>query len=63
MSVQYTKKLEVSLDGKRARQQLRLKNQANEWVPVTFQLAKYDMPVGSVWLIQQVRPLPTRSRS
>jgi len=54
VSVQYTRKLEVSLDKRRARQQLRLKNAAGVWVPVAFQLAKHDMPVGSVWLIEQM---------
>ena len=54
VSIQYLKKLELSLDGKRALQQIRLTSGAGASVPVTFQLSKYERAEGSVWLIDQL---------
>merc|ERR1719446_768428 len=50
----YTRKLEVSMDKKRALQALRLKSPAGEWVPVTFQLSTHETVQGECWLIQSV---------
>ena len=54
VSIQYLKKLELSLDRKRALQQIRLKSATGESIPVTFQLSKYRRPEGEVWLIDQL---------
>jgi len=54
-AIQYTRKLELSLDKKRALQQLRLSSGASgESVPVIFQLSKHQTAQGSVWLIDQL---------
>jgi len=54
VSIQYLKKLEISLDKKRALQQIRLTNQEGEVVPVTFQLRKHAQGNTEVWLIDQL---------
>ena len=54
VAIQYLRKLELSLDKKRALQQLRLTSRMGEAVGVTFQLSKHDTPQGSVWLIDQL---------
>ena len=54
VSIQYLKKLELSLDRKRALQQIRLKSATGESIPVTFQLSKYMRPEGEVWLSDQL---------
>jgi len=54
VSIQYLKKLELSLDRKRALQQIRLTSGTGDSVPVTFQLSKYERPEGEVWLIDQL---------
>ena len=52
-NIQYLRKLDVSLDNKRAFQPTKLKALDDTWVPVTFQLSKYDTAEGDVWLIDQ----------
>lgn len=54
VSIQYLRKLELSLDKKRALQRLKLTSSAGESVPVTFQLSKHETAQGSVWLIDQL---------
>jgi len=54
VSIQYLKKLDLSVDRKRALQQIRLTSGAGDSVPVTFQLSKYQRPEGEVWLIDQL---------
>jgi len=52
-SIQYLSKLEMSLDNKRGCQRVKMKSLNGAWVPVTFQLSKYETEAGSVWLIDQ----------
>ena len=54
VSIQYKRKLDLSMDKKRALQQLRLTSAAGESVPITFQLSKHNTEQGSVWLIDQL---------
>jgi len=54
VSIQYLRKLELSLDKKRALQRLKLTSSAGESVPVTFQLSIHATPQGNVWLIDQL---------
>ena len=54
VAITYLRKLELSIDKKRALQQIRLTSNAGESVPVTFQLSKHDLEQGSVWLIDQL---------
>lgn len=54
VSKHYPKKLELSMDKRKAWQQIRLKSREGDWVPVSFQLTKYEKEAGEVWLIQQV---------
>lgn len=54
VSIQYKRKLELSLDKNRALQQIRLINSSGESVPVTFQLSKHSTEQGTVWLIDQL---------
>jgi hypothetical protein len=54
VSIQYKRKLELSLDKNRALQQIRLINSSGESVPVTFQLSKHSTERGTVWLIDQL---------
>ena len=46
VSIHYLRKLDISLDKKRALQQLRLTSSTGESVPVTFQLSKHSSPDG-----------------
>lgn len=54
VAIQYTRKLELSLDKNRALQRLRLTGRAGEAVEVTFQLSKHQTGYGEVWLIDQL---------
>lgn len=57
VQITYLRKLELSLDRKRALQQIRLTSRDGVSVPVTFQLSKHANPDGSdelVWLIDQL---------
>lgn len=55
VSIQYKRKLDLSIDKKRALQQIRLINSAGDSVPVTFQLSKHTTDKGAVvWLIDQL---------
>ena len=57
VQITYLRKLELSLDRKRALQQIRLTSRDGVSVPVTFQLSKHANPAGSdelVWLIDQL---------
>ena len=54
VSITYTRKLELSLDKRRALQQLRLTSQMGTSVPVTFQLSQHSTSQGRVWLIDQL---------
>jgi hypothetical protein len=55
VAIQYTRKLELSLDKRRAMQRLRLTSSAGEAVQVTFQLSKQPDARGEeVWLIDQL---------
>ena len=54
VSIQYLRKLELSLDKKRALQQIRLTSAAGASVPVTFQLSRHVTDQGDVWLIDQL---------
>ncbi|KAL1508636.1 hypothetical protein AB1Y20_004732 [Prymnesium parvum] len=54
VAIRYTRKLELSLDKKRAVQQLRLTGRDGKSVPVTFQLSSYPTENGDVWLIDQL---------
>jgi hypothetical protein len=52
-SIQYLSKLEMSLNNNRGFQRVKMKSLNGAWVPVTFQLSKYETEAGSVWLIDQ----------
>lgn len=54
VSIQYKRKLELSVDKNRALQQLRLTPASGEPVPITFQLSKHSTEQGTVWLIDQL---------
>ena len=55
VSINYHKKVQLSVDGRRALQQLRLVSADGTSVPVTFQLAKRTNEEGAeVWLIDQL---------
>jgi len=54
VSIQYQRKLELSLDKKRALQQLRLTSSEGEVVALTFQLSIHNTAQGDVWLIDQL---------
>lgn len=54
VSIQYKRKLDLSVDKNRALQQLRLTPASGESVPITFQLSKHTTDQGSVWLIDQL---------
>ena len=58
VSIQYLKKLEISLDKKRALQQIRLTNQEGEVVPVTFQLRKHAQGNTEVRVVGLLRVAP-----
>jgi hypothetical protein len=53
VAVQYLKKIEISLDGQRASQEVKLKSPDGDWVPVRFQLGHYETAAGKTWLIDQ----------
>ena len=54
VSITYTRKLDISIDKKRALQQIRLTSANGDAVPVTFQLSIHETPQGNVWLIDQL---------
>jgi len=54
VSIHYLRKLDISLDKRRALQQLRLTSSTGESVPVTFQLSRHPTAEGEVWLIDQL---------
>lgn len=54
VSISYPKRLQLSMDKKRALQQLKLTSASGESVPITFQLSKHPAPEGEVWLIDQL---------
>ncbi|EOD05944.1 hypothetical protein EMIHUDRAFT_453564 [Emiliania huxleyi CCMP1516] len=54
VSVSYPKKLELSIDKKKALQQCLLRGRSGEAVPVTFQFTKHETVDGQIWLIDQV---------
>ena len=54
VAITYTRKLELSLDKKRALQRLRLTSSEGDKTEVTFQLSKHQTEQGLVWLIDQL---------
>ena len=54
VAIQYTRKLELSFDKKRALQRLRLTSSEGDKTELTFQLSKHQTAQGLVWLIDQL---------